>query len=161
MNVNPVNPPRRPRSTRRRGLLVAMLATVFAPLLRAAQQWPRPSGAFRAESTDGTLRELFGERVPAPSDAIRIVAADLAENGAVVPFKIETDLEDVRSITIVATKNPVPLVAQFVPGKTTRGFVATRIKLAESGDVVAVVETAHGLYRAAKHIEVTIGGCGV
>jgi len=108
-----------------------------------------------------TLRELYPDQAPDQSDAIRIVAADLAENGAVVPIKVETDLDEVRAISIIASKNPVPLVATFVCGPRTAGFVATRIKLAESCEVIAVVETGAGCYQAAKSIEVTIGGCGV
>ena len=66
-----------------------------------------------------------------------------------------------RTIAIIATKNPVPLVATFVCSPRTRAFVATRIKLAESCDVIAVVETDDGCFRARKAVEVTIGGCGV
>ena len=132
-----------------------------APFAWAAALMARPDAAFRADTVAATLAELYpGQRIT-ESDEIRVAAADLAENGAVVPIKVTTDLADVRSVSIIASANPVPLVATFVCGPRTNGFVATRIKLAESCDVVAVVETANGCYRAQKSIEVTIGGCGV
>jgi len=149
-------------NTRRRLLSVIVSSVLITPLAWATRAFgPRPREAFQAEAIDQTLRALYGRADIVPSDKIRIAAADLAENGAVVPIKIETEFSDVWSISIIAEKNPIPLVAKFVLGKTTMGFVATRIKLAESGDVIAVVETADGLYQARKTIAVTIGGCGV
>ena len=147
---------------RRRRLLLAIGAVLSTPLAWAAGKLAaRPTEAFRAEVIDETLRTLYGEADILTSDKIRIAAADLAENGAVVPIKIEAKLSDVRAISILAVENPIPLVGKFVFGEATVGFVATRIKLAKSGEVIAVVETADGLYQARKTIEVTIGGCGV
>jgi sulfur-oxidizing protein SoxY len=146
----------------RRGLLLAIGVFLSTPLAWATRLFAaRPSEAFRAETIDDTLRSLYGEADILTSDKIRIAAADLAENGAVVPLKVEAKLSDVRAISIIAVENPIPLVGKFVFGKATAGFVATRVKLAKSGDVIAVVETANGLYQARKTIEVTIGGCGV
>ena len=39
-------------------------------------------------------------------------------------------------------------------------FVTTRIKMAKTSDVVAVVKADGKLYSAAKEVKVTIGGCG-
>ena len=146
----------------RRGLLLAigvLLSTPFAWATRLLAA--RPNEAFRAETVDDTVRSLYGEADIFTSDKIRIAAADLAENGAVVPLKVEAKLVGVRAISIIAVENPIPLVGKFVFAKRTAGFVATRVKLAKSGDVIAVVETTNGLYQANKTIEVTIGGCGV
>jgi sulfur-oxidizing protein SoxY len=38
--------------------------------------------------------------------------------------------------------------------------VSTRIKMAKTADVVAVVKSGDKLYSAAKSVKVTIGGCG-
>jgi sulfur-oxidizing protein SoxY len=156
------NKPISRRQKSRRQLLVAMIGgALAAPFAWAAALMARPVAAFRADTVAATLAELYpGQRIR-DSDEIRVAAADLAENGAVVPIKVTTDLADVRSVSIIASANPVPLVATFVFGPRTNGIIATRIKLAESCDVVAVVETANGCYRAQKSIEVTIGGCGV
>ena len=39
-------------------------------------------------------------------------------------------------------------------------FVSTRIKMAETADVIAVVKAGDKLYKNAKNVKVTIGGCG-
>ena len=64
-----------------------------------------------------------------------------------------------RSISILAAKNPIPLIATFKLEPGTKGFVATKIKMAESGEVVAVVKAGDSLISARKHIKVTAGGC--
>jgi sulfur-oxidizing protein SoxY len=43
---------------------------------------------------------------------------------------------------------------------TNRSNIATRLKLAESSKVIAVVKSEGKLYSATKQIKVTIGGCG-
>jgi sulfur-oxidizing protein SoxY len=102
----------------------------------------------------------MGSEVTEPSDAINIKAPDIAENGAVVPITISTDMEGIESIALIAEKNPVPLVASFDLGTGAQGFVATRIKMGKTGDVVAVVKSGGKLYSARKGVKVTIGGCG-
>lgn len=152
------------RSFLRRTLLSA-LATFVTGVGHAVAEsvgrvWPkRPRGAFSQEALAPTFDALFGQREITDSDKIRVLAAELAENGAVVPVKVETDFEIARSITLIASKNPVPLVAQFSFSELVKPFVATRVKLAESSEIIAVIETEDGLYQARRFVEVTIGGC--
>jgi len=145
----------------RRRILAVLGALLIAPVARAMHLLPRPQAAFRAETLSATLRELYGDQDIAFSDKIRISAAALAENGAVVPIKIEAEFEGLRAISIIASKNPVPLVAKFAFAGNVAGSIATRIKLAESCEVIAVAETDTGCFQARKAIEVTIGGCGL
>ncbi|MFW6259082.1 MAG: thiosulfate oxidation carrier protein SoxY, partial [Halochromatium sp.] len=56
--------------------------------------------------------------------------------------------------------NSSPLIASFDLGTDAVPFVSTRIKMAKTADVVAVVQTDSGLLSAAKPVKVTIGGCG-
>ena len=116
--------------------------------------------AFSAKEVPGALNALMGSEVTEPSDAINIKAPDIAENGAVVPITISTDMADIESIALIAEKNPSPLVASFDLGPGAQGFVATRIKMGKTGDVVAVVKSGGKLYSARKGVKVTIGGCG-
>ena len=148
-------------ATRRRTLQVLLASTVVAMPAVAREFAPRPRQAFRQQSLNETLAALYGDAMVNASDAIAIKAADLAENGAVVPVKVETSLAGLRSIALVASKNPVPLIATFHFGETTRGFLATRVKLAESCELIAIADTANGFYETRKAITVTIGGCGV
>jgi sulfur-oxidizing protein SoxY len=77
-----------------------------------------------------------------------------------VPVTVETDMDGVESISIIAAGNGTPLIASFDLGESAMPFVSTRIKMAKTADVVAVVKTADGLFSAAKPVKVTIGGCG-
>jgi sulfur-oxidizing protein SoxY len=116
--------------------------------------------AFEAKEVPNALNALMGSSTTEPSDAIKIKAPDIAENGAVVPITVETTLADVESIAIIASENPVPLVANFNLGKNAQGFVSTRIKMGKTGDVIGVVKAGGKLHSAQKGVKVTIGGCG-
>ncbi len=135
----------------------AVGAGLLTPQLVLAQ-WNE--SAFKARDISTALTDLLGDDAPETSDKIKIKAPDIAENGAVVPITVETDLEDVTSITIIASKNQTPLIASFELSETALPFVSTRIKMAETSDVVAVVKAGDKLYQSAKNVKVTIGGCG-
>lgn len=138
------------------GSVLALGATFLPRTLLA--EWPKK--AFEAKSVDDALTALFNSNEATESDKIKLDAPDIAENGSVVKIEISTELEKVESIAIVAEKNPVPLVAQFKLGENTVGFVSTRIKMGETGNVIAVVKADGKLYKASKEVKVTIGGCG-
>lgn len=116
--------------------------------------------AFEAKELPNALNELLGSSEVAESGDINVKAPDIAENGAVVPVTITTTLAGAESITLIASNNPVPLVANFMLGKGASGFASTRIKMGKTGDVVAVVKANGKLYSAKKEVKVTIGGCG-
>jgi sulfur-oxidizing protein SoxY len=119
-----------------------------------------PSAAFEADSVNAALDTLVGSHQMEQSDKISIRAPDIAENGAVVPVSVETDIANPESITIVAEKNPTPLTASFLLGAGAEGFVSTRIKMGQTSNVVAVVKSNGKIYSAGKEVKVTIGGCG-
>ena len=120
--------------------------------------WPK--AAFEAKQLPDALKALAGTDATTESAEIKIKAPDIAENGAVVPITISTTLAGASSIALIASENPVPLVASFELGEGTEGFASTRIKMGKSGDVVAVVNAGGALYSARKGVKVTIGGCG-
>jgi sulfur-oxidizing protein SoxY len=136
---------------------VAISAGLLSPRAVLAD-WPK--AAFQAEDQAAALNELLGSASPETSDAVKVKAPDLAENGAVVPVTVETDIEGVKTISIIAAGNNTPLIASFDLGESAMPFVSTRIKMAKTADVVAVVQTPDGLLSAAKPVKVTIGGCG-
>jgi sulfur-oxidizing protein SoxY len=119
-----------------------------------------PEAAFTAKDQTAALKELLGSDAMETSDAIEIKAPDIAENGAVVPVTVSTDMEGVESISVFAMGNGTPLVASFDMAENSMPFVSTRIKMAKTADVVAVVKTKDGLLSNAKNVKVTIGGCG-
>jgi sulfur-oxidizing protein SoxY len=120
------------------------------------------------EKVADTLKRLFGGRPIQPAgDKVKFEAPLIAENGAVVPVRIEAELpmtrEDyVRNIYIIADKNRRPLNAQFtLTPEAGKAVVGTNIRLASTTDVRAIVETSKGaLYEAKREVKVTVGGCG-
>jgi sulfur-oxidizing protein SoxY len=116
--------------------------------------------AFEAKELPNALEALLGSADHSESADIEVKAPDIAENGAVVPVTVTTSIADVESISIIASNNPVPLVANFILGKGAAGFASTRIKMGETGDVIAVVKAGGKLHSAKKEVKVTIGGCG-
>jgi sulfur-oxidizing protein SoxY len=136
---------------------VAVSAGLLTPGVVLAE-WP--ANAFKATDTKAALTDLLGSDATETSDKVTVKAPDIAENGAVVPVTVETDVEGVKSISIIASGNGTPLIASFDLGENAVPFVSTRIKMAKTADVVAVVQTDSGLLSAAKPVKVTIGGCG-
>ncbi len=125
---------------------------------RVLAAWP--AAAFDAKKVDEALNALVGSAASEASGKITIKAPDIAENGSVVPVTVTADLPGVTSISIVAENNPSPLTASFELGKGTEGYVATRIKMGKTSNVIAVVKAGGKLYSAKKEVKVTIGGCG-
>jgi len=116
--------------------------------------------AFQAKSIDDALTAAMGEASNTASDAIKIKAPDIAENGAVVPVSVSSDLPGVESIALLAEGNASPLVATFMLGEGAVADVSTRIKMGKTSDVIAVVKSGGKLHSARKSVKVTIGGCG-
>lgn len=136
--------------------LSAISAAMFTGLVRA--DWP--ALAYQQKSLQGAMSELYGKRQVEDSSHVSLKAPELAENGAVVPIKVDTDLPKVKSISIFVENNPNPLAARFNMGATQKGKIATRIKIAKQSKVTAVVETETGLFKKTHFIKVTRGGCG-
>ncbi len=138
------------------GLALATLVALPRALLAAA--WPEK--AFNVTTASEAMNELLGSDQPVPSDEISLKAPEIAENGAVVPVKIKTTLNNVQSISIIVEKNPRPLAAtiEILPG--TLPEFSSRIKMRGTSDVMVAVKTDTGIYTTAKEIKVTIGGCG-
>ncbi len=140
---------------------VACLALLKAGLIfpiRVFAEWPET--VFSIEHPEDALKELFGDRSISETDKIVIEMPPGAENGAIVPITIKTDLDNVQTISLIAEKNPVALLAQFsFSGKGHGEYLRTRIKLAKSSHVVVVVEADDELCTAKAYIEVLKGGC--
>jgi sulfur-oxidizing protein SoxY len=119
----------------------------------------RPDKAFESTDAKAVFAELFGD-TPAASSRVAMKIPDIAENGAVVPVTISTDLENVESISVIVMNNPTPLAASFDLGPRSLPKISVRIKMGESSIVSAVVKADGKLYSTEKEVKVTIGGCG-
>lgn len=117
-----------------------------------------PAGAFAAKTFAEAMAALGAS--PAPFAMVTLDAPAIVENGAVVPITVSSALPGTREIVLLCDRNPLPVAVHFSFAAGTEPHVATRIRMATSGTVVAVVLTDHGTYAAARSIEVTVGGCG-
>lgn len=116
--------------------------------------------AFDARDVNGAISESLGSDQHTASDAIKLKAPDIAENGAVVPVTVSSTLSNVDAISIIASANPVPLTSISILTAASVPFVSTRIKMLKTADVIAVVKADGKLYSTSKEVKVTIGGCG-
>jgi sulfur-oxidizing protein SoxY len=119
-----------------------------------------PEAAIASKSVDEALTKLFGTKDHTANADIKIKAPDIAENGAVVPITITTNIAKAESISVLIAKNPSPLAANFELKGGTEGFISTRVKMGKTSDIIAIVKAGGKLHSAAKMVKVTIGGCG-
>ena len=123
-----------------------------------AQQQAR-NKAFEAKTVDEAVKALGGS-APAQSADISITAPDIAENGAVVPIGVSSKIPNTQNIYILVEKNVNALSAGFGIPPGTDANVATRVKMAQTSNVHAVVKANDKFYIATKEVKVTLGGCG-
>ena len=115
--------------------------------------------AFGAKSTADALKSL-GAPSPAASKDIAIDAPQIAENGAVVPIEISSNLPGTTSIAVLIEKNPFPLAGRFDFKEGAVPFIKLNVKMGETSDVRVLAEAGGKHYFATREIKVTIGGCG-
>lgn len=137
---------------------LAVSAGIMTPRqVFAAQKWNE--SAFGAHTLEEAIKALGGGAIE-ESDKIILQAPDIAENGAVVPVSVSSELADTTEIAILVPDNPSALTAYFEVPEGTLPEVATRIKMGETSDVYAVVKAGDKYYMTHKEVKVTLGGCG-
>ncbi len=113
----------------------------------------------KAKSLEEVM-DMMGAKDAAESDMIKIKAPEIAENGAVVPVGITSEIEGTTEIVALVSNNPVPYAARYSIGSKGKPAVKSRFKMAKTTDVVAVVKANDKYYMAKSNIKVTKGGCG-
>lgn len=145
--------------TRRQTLKWAGIAATAAMLA--------PRMAFADEKAVAEeLKKLFADK-KMEAGKIKLDVPQIAENGLVVPVDVSvespmTDADYVKSVHIFADGNPLPGIVsyKFTPA-LGKAQAATRMRLAQTQNVIAVAEMSDGkLYTTKAEVKVTIGGCG-
>lgn len=112
------------------------------------------AGGARAQTSperEALLRQITGGAAVRPG-RVSFDTPELADNGHAVPVRIAVDspmtaADHVRSITVIAERNPRPIVATFTLGPHSgRAQVVTRIRLADSQEVLALAQLSDGSY---------------
>jgi len=135
---------------------IAGLAAILAPRMSFADE----------KAVAAEIAKLYGDK-KLESGKIKLDVPEIAENGLVVPVNVEvespmTDADYVKAVHVFADGNPLPGVVtyRFTPA-CGKASASTRMRLAQTQNVVCVAEMSNGmLYTAKSNIKVTIGGSG-
>jgi sulfur-oxidizing protein SoxY len=150
--------PNRREMLARSAAVAALLAAAGVLPAQAQAAWNK--AAFDAKKIDDVIKAL-GLAKPVESADITFTAPDIAENGAVVPISASTTLPGVKRIAFLVEKNPTTLAGVFEFSDAVETSVSTRVKMAQTSNVLAVAITADGkVLFAQKEVKVTLGGCG-
>lgn len=113
----------------------------------------------KAKSVDEVLK-MLGATGATESGDIKIKAPEIAENGAVVPVGITSNIAGTTEITSITAANPTPFAAKYTIGEGAVPAVKSRFKMGKTTDVIVVVKADGKFYTAKANIKVTKGGCG-
>ncbi len=152
--------------SRRTGLRAAGSLGLYAALAaiglfegRAVSAQTFNATLFQAKNLNELIRMLGGASA-ASSKEILITAPDIAENGAVVPVTVRSQLPRTEQISLLVEKNPDPLAATFQLLEGVEPDLRMNVKMAQTSDVIALIKADGRFYVARREVKVTIGGCG-
>ncbi|MCW8907374.1 MAG: thiosulfate oxidation carrier protein SoxY [Sedimenticola sp.] len=137
------------------GALLAMTGLNVAN----AVELPAANGRFAGKNVDEVLNALGAQSASKSAD-IAIKAPEIASNGSMVSVTVTSNLPGTEYIALIAENNPHPLVAEYYYSKRIQPYVSTRIKMAKTSNVRAVVKAGGKFFYASREVKVTIGGCG-
>jgi sulfur-oxidizing protein SoxY len=122
-----------------------------------------------ARATPASLQEAIRKVVGSArvgTGRVKLELPPLSENGNTVPLAVSvqspmTESDHVRAIHVFTEKNPLPDVVTFRLGpRAGRARVATRIRLADTGNVVAICELSDGSFWSDRtEVVVTLSAC--
>jgi thiosulfate oxidation carrier complex protein SoxZ len=142
---------------KRRNVLKLLLVAGLVPFKVIAAAWNK--SAFETAKLDESLNSL-GVKSAVQSKDIDIIVADRAENGAVVQVEVFSHIPNTESIAILIEGNPTPLIANFLLQNGTQGHVVTRVKMAQTSNVSAMIKADGRYYTNSKNVMVLEDGCG-
>lgn len=142
----------------RAGMIAAGLAAgLLHPIASLAAVWNK--SGFTAKGLGDALKSIGAPNATQSKDIV-IEAPQIAENGAVVPIEISSNIPGTTSIAVLIEKNPYPLTATFDFMDGALPFVKVNAKMGETSDVRVIVAAGGKHFSATREIKVTIGGCG-
>ena len=110
-----------------------------------------------------SIKETFlalGVSEPTVDKRVVVQAPDTAENGAYVGISVESSIPNITAVAFLVDKNPSVLAGYFETKKSGKLKFATKIKMAETSDLVALVKADDKYFMNTKHVKVVLGGCG-
>ena len=117
------------------------------------------------ESMRGAIRKVIGES-SVKKGKVKIDLPPLIENGNAVALTVASEspmtaADHVKAIHVITEKNPQPNVVSFYLGpRAGRASIATRIRLADSQKVIAIVQMSDGSFWSDEvEVIVTLAAC--
>jgi len=142
------------------GLVAA--AAVLTPMtnLHAVNFRETKPKAWEAEKSADAIKEMFGSGGLKQTDAIKMKAPKLAENGGSIPITLSSKL-DIETIALFQDANPRATTVVFTVPKGQKVDYSFRIKMRQTAVITIVAKTRDGqLLTTSKEVDVSIGGCG-
>ncbi len=90
--------------------------------------------AFETHNMAETMKALGGGEAAQSKDIVFFQTPDIAENGAVVPVGISSNIPKTESIAILIEKNPNMLAANFDIPAGTDPTISTRVKMNQTSE---------------------------
>ena len=139
------------------GVLLAALASgMLKPSQALAAEWNK--NAFEAKEIAAALRAIDAASAGDSRDLV-LTAPDIAENGALVPIEILSNIANTTSLAVLVEKNPNPLSAYFDFANGAVPEISLRLKLAQTSNVKVIAKADGKSYSTQREIKVTVGGC--
>lgn len=138
----------------------SLIALSVVPMnLRATDYRKLKPKVWEAHTIDDATKALYGVKDVIETDKIKIKIPKINSSGAAVPVKFETSLE-AKTVALFQDANPESAVAVYETNKYDLQKYDVKIKMAESGTVMVLVEGKDGkIYMAKATTEVAAGGC--
>lgn len=138
-------------------LAAAVAAGVLKPTQVLAADWNK--GAFEAKDLANAMKGVGAASAADHKDLV-LKAPEIAENGAMVPVDVISNIPNTTSISIFVDKNPMPLSAHFDFANGAMAEASVRLKMGQTAIVKAVAKADGKFYSAQREVKVTAGGCG-
>ena len=143
----------------RRGFIARIAALMALPFFAQRRAFAQ------SEAVDSLIEKITGG-APLQRGRVKLEIPTLADNGNSVSLRVVVDSpmtpsNHVKSIHLIAPKNPRPGVASFFYGAGAgRPQISTRIRLSGSQGVIAVAALSDGSFWAATaEVAVTVSAC--
>lgn len=142
---------------KRRVFIQSLLGLLLTPITALAAAWNK--SAFEAQKLEQAQQNL-AVNAEVQSLDIEIIAPDRAENGAVVQVEVNCRIPNAEAIAIFVADNPTPLIANYMLAAGTPSHLVTRIKMAQTSQVKAIVKVGERYLFNSKQVVVLEDGCG-
>lgn len=127
------------------------------------------SAAGSVQATPAAMQEAIRKVIgaaPVRQGRVKLDVPPLIDNGNAVPLSVAVDspmtpADHVKAIHVFTERNPLPNVLSVHLGpRAGRARVATRVRLADTQNVVAIAQLSDGSYWSdTAHVVVTLSAC--